>query len=168
MANPTTKEADDFVTTIRPRLVGSLTLYCGNRTIAEDLTQEALIRTWMRWKKVREMRSPEAWTFRTAFNLANSWGRRHQAERRALKRLERSGAAFAPPDPVDVVAVRTAVGALPPRQRAAIVCRYFAGMSVDETAATIGAKPGTVKALTFQGVASLRTAGLLDEESTNV
>jgi len=168
MANPITTEADNFVTRIRPRLVGSLTLYCGNRATAEDLAQEALIRTWMRWKKVREMNSPEAWTFRTAFNLANSWGRRRQAERRAVRRLEQSGGDFAPPDPTDVLAVRSAVGALPPRQRAAIVCRYFGGMNVADTATALNTKPGTVKALTSQGIDSLRRAGLIDEEPANV
>jgi RNA polymerase sigma-70 factor (sigma-E family) len=168
MTNSITSEADEFVTAIRPRLVGSLTLYCADRATAEDLAQEALIRTWMRWKKVRHMHSPEAWTFRTAFNLANSWGRRRQAERRAVARVARTGEAFAPPEPADVLAVREAVLALPSRQRAAVVCRYFGGMSVDETAEAIGARPGTVKALTSQGVASLRTAGLIDEEPANV
>lgn len=163
MTTPTTSDADDFVTAIRPRLVGSLTLYCGTRATAEDLAQEALVRTWMRWKKVRDMQSPEAWTFRTAFNLANSWGRRRQAERRALKRL--SGAAEPPaaPEPADVIAMRDAVGALPPRQRLAVVCRYYSGLSVAETAAAMDAAPGTVKALTSQGIDSLRAAGLIEE-----
>ena len=163
MTTPTTSDADAFVTEIRSRLVGSLTLYCGDRATAEDLAQEALVRTWMRWKKVRDMQSPEAWTFRTAFNLANSWGRRRQAERRALTRLERRPTPPTATEPADVLALRDAIGGLPPRQRAAIVCRYYGGMSVDETASAIDARPGTVKALTSQGVESLRRAGLVEE-----
>ncbi|MEM7142963.1 MAG: SigE family RNA polymerase sigma factor [Actinomycetota bacterium] len=163
MTTPTPSEAADFVTALRPRLVGSLTLYCGDRATAEDLAQEALIRTWQRWKKVRMMHSPEAWTFRTAFNLANSWGRRKQAERRAMRRLE-SGAVPPPsPEPADAIAVRQAVGSLPARQRAAIVCRYYSGLSVEQTAEAIDAAPGTVKALTSQGIDSLRGRGLTEE-----
>lgn len=161
-------EAESFVEGIRPRLVGSLTLYCGDRQIAEDLAQEALVRTWMKWKKVSDMASPEAWTFRTAFNLASSWGRRRQAERRATKRLERR---IAPPvgaEPADVLALRDAVAALPPRQRAAIVCRYYAGLPVADSAEVMGCRPGTVKALTSQGIDSLRASGLVEEVTADV
>jgi RNA polymerase sigma factor (sigma-70 family) len=61
-----------------------------------------------------------------------------------------------PADVTDALAVRAAVAALPPRQRAAVVLRYFADLSVDQTAAVLGCAPGTVKSLTSQAIASLR------------
>jgi len=131
-------DVESFVEAIRPRLVGSLTLYCGDRQAAEDLAQEALVRAWMKWRKVGRMNSPEAWTYRTAFNLASSWGRRGQAERRAVGRLADRAAsdASAPSDdPTDVIAVADAVVSLAPRQRTAIICRYYLGLGVDEEVA---------------------------------
>jgi RNA polymerase sigma factor (sigma-70 family) len=100
------------------------------------------------------MDSPEAWAFRVAFNLAASRFRRGAAERRARARL-------GPPDDhatdhADAVAVRQAVAALPRRQRAALVLRYFADLPVDRTAEVLGCAPGTVKSLTSQAIASLR------------
>jgi len=164
-------DVESFVEAIRPRLVGSLTLYCGDRQAAEDLAQEALVRAWMKWRKVGRMNSPEAWTYRTAFNLATSWGRRGQAERRAVGRLAdraASSASSASADPTDVIAMADAVVSLAPRQRTAIICRYYLGLGVDEAADAMGCRSGTVKALTSQGISRLRTLGLVDEEVADV
>ncbi len=164
-------DVESFVEAIRPRLVGSLTLYCGDRQAAEDLAQEALVRAWMKWRKVVRMNSPEAWTYRTAFNLATSWGRRGQAERRAVGRLADRAASTvsaAAADPTDVIAVADAVVSLASRQRTAIICRYYLGLGVDEAADAMGCRPGTVKALTSQGISRLRQLGLVDEEVADV
>jgi RNA polymerase sigma-70 factor (sigma-E family) len=139
---------------LHPQLVGTLTLYCGNRAIAEELTQETLVRLWNRWEDVRSLDSPHGWAHRVAMNLANSWFRRRAAEWRANTRSR--GVAATVEDPADVLALREAVGALPPRQRAAIVCRYYAGLSVAQTAAVLGCATGTVKSLTSKGIDSLR------------
>jgi RNA polymerase sigma factor (sigma-70 family) len=55
------------------------------------------------------------------------------------------------------------VAGLPPRQRAAVVLRYFADLSVAETAAAMGCAQGTIKALTSQGLGTLRSRGGLTE-----
>jgi DNA-directed RNA polymerase specialized sigma24 family protein len=69
------------------------------------------------------------------------------------------------PDAPLAIAVRHAVGALPPRQRAAVVARYYAGLDVGGAAKALGCAPGTVKALTHQALTTLRASGLgnLDE-----
>lgn len=71
-----------FCDRVSGRLVGSLTLYCGDRHLAEELAQEALARAWERWPAVSRMASPEGWAFRTAMNLARSGFRRRRIERR--------------------------------------------------------------------------------------
>lgn len=154
----------EFCDEIRDRLVGSLMIYCGDRHVAEELAQDALVRAWERWDTVGRMGSPEAWTYRTAFNLANTWQRRRSAERRARRRLAARPptAEQAPPDEV----VRTAVLGLPPRQRAVITCRFFLDLSVDETAALLRCAPGTVKAATHQALAALRASGVGRDEDT--
>jgi RNA polymerase sigma factor (sigma-70 family) len=67
------------------------------------------------------------------------------AEHGALVRLERS-------------AVVAALRGLPDRQREAIVLRYYANLSVAETAAAMGIRRGTVKIYTFHGMTALRAA----------
>ena len=151
-----------FCRSIRDRLVGSLTLYCGDRAVAEELAQEALVRVWERWDRVSGMASPEAWTYRTAFNLASSWGRRRSAERRANRRSLRVTTTHTD-DPAMVETVRSAVAALPQRQRAVVVCRFYLAMTVAETAEALDCAEGTVKSATHQALATLRTGGLVDD-----
>ena len=48
-----------------------------------------------------------------------------------------------------------AVSRLPPRQREAIVLRYYAGLPEQEVAAAMGVSRGTVKSTTARGLAAL-------------
>jgi RNA polymerase sigma-70 factor (sigma-E family) len=148
-----------FCHRVRPRLVGTLSLLCGDGDAAEELAQETLARVWLRWSRVRELGEPAAtaWTYRVAINLANSWLRRRMAERRARARLAaRSAGTHIDPDRADAVAIRQAVAALPRRQRTALVLRYYADLPVAEVAALMGCAPGTVKSLTSKALAALR------------
>lgn len=139
-----------------PVLVGALGLYLGDRGEAEDVAQEALVRLCQRWP-LPDVDNPGAWVMRVAFNLATSRFRRAKIHRRAVARMA--------PERVDTdldsaIAVRRAVLALPERQRRAVVLRYFADLSVRDTAAQLGCPEGTVKTLVFQAIKSLRAAGL--------
>lgn len=149
---------EDFVKGLYPRLVGGLTLHCGDPWLAEELAQETLARVWDRWETVRSADSPQAWAWRVALNLSTSWFRRRAAERRATAR---AGIAPAPGrlsdgDVPDRLAVRQAVASLPARQRAVLVLRYFDDLGVAEAAVALGCAPGTVKSLTHRAIAGLR------------
>jgi RNA polymerase sigma-70 factor (sigma-E family) len=156
--------ADEFCRALYPRLLGSLALATGDRDLAEELAQDALARAWLHWRRVSKMSSPEAWTYRCAMNLSTSSWRRRAAERRALGRvaggLDRDSAEL---EPADAIAVRVAIAALPPRQRQAVVLRYYAGLSEAETATAMRCSPGTVKAHVHKALANLRRSGLVDE-----
>lgn len=159
-------ELTRFIRDEHPRIVRMLSLYCGDRELAADLAQEALARACRDWSKVSSLESPGAWVRRVAINLANSAARRRKVHSKAqdlLTREERQ-----PPDGPDVasaVAVRAALAALPPRARMAIVLRYFADLSVADSAAAMGCAEGTVKALTFEGINLLRQSGLIEVEA---
>lgn len=144
-----------------PVLVGALGLYLGDRHEAEDLAQEALVRLCQRWP-LQDVENPAAWVMRVAFNLATSRFRRLRVHRRALTTLSSrsSRGEDDSPDTAEVVAVRRAVLDLPDRQRRAVVLRYFADLSVRDTAAQLGCPEGTVKTLVFQAMKALREAGL--------
>jgi RNA polymerase sigma factor (sigma-70 family) len=144
--------------------VGSLTLFCGDREVGEELAQEALARALAAWDRVAEMACPEAWVYKTGLNLARDGIRRRRIERRMHQRLAATAREVTLPDTPTALAVRGAVLALPPRQRAAILARFYAGLGVEESAQVLGCAPGTVKALVHQAVRRLRAAGLMDDE----
>lgn len=140
-----------------PRLVGALTLYCGDRAVAEEVAQEALARACERWEKVSRMAAPGAWVHRVAMNAATSRFRRRAAERRALGRL--AGPAEmgrSDPDGADAVAIRRAVAALPARQAQVLVLRFYLQLPVAETAQWMQVSDAAVKSLTQRGLAGLR------------
>jgi DNA-directed RNA polymerase specialized sigma24 family protein len=71
-----------------PRLVRALALSCGNRQVAEDAVQEALVRAWERVDRGEEIRSMVGWVAVVAMNETRTLFRRSATERRALLRLE--------------------------------------------------------------------------------
>lgn len=145
---------------VYPRLARSLASYCGDPNVGADLAQEALARAWERWDKVSAMDAPAMWVYRTGLNLARSHTRRRRRERQALDQLGRQLTASSDPQWADTIAMRSAIARLPTRQRAAIVLRYQADLSIDDTAVVMGCASGTVKALTHQALDTLRA--LLD------
>jgi len=136
-----------------PRLVRALRLITGDVSRAEELAQEALVRLWQHWRRVSGLDRPAAWVHRVGVNLALSDLRRRGAEQRAMARLDRPGPSTAPDDHDDV---RAALGALPERQRAAVVLRYLLDLPVADVAAALDLTPGATRALTHRAVEALR------------
>ena len=86
---------EDFYGSVNRPLFGALCVITGNRTDAEDISQEAFLRVWERWERVALMDSPEAFLFRTAMNVFRNRSRR---ARLALRRT------IGGPDPRDELA----------------------------------------------------------------
>jgi RNA polymerase sigma factor (sigma-70 family) len=138
-----------------------MSLYVGERGLAEELVQDALTRLCRDWRRVRGMEHPEAWTHRVAINFANSYLRRRAAEARARDRL--IGLRHVTEDERDTagaVAVRHAVACLPKRQKEALILRYYADLTFAEVAEVMGSPIGTVKSLTQRALLRLRRSGL--------
>ena len=136
-----------------PRLVQTAYGLAGDWAVAEELTQEAFVRLWRRWRWIRDPEGAPAYLHRTVVNLSNSAIRRRILERRAD--------AFPDQRPVtaDLAAgleLRHAIAALPPRKRACIVLRYLVGMTEAQTAETLRISPGTVKSQTHKALQQLR------------
>lgn len=163
----TEPEVTDVGRELYPRLVGALGLFCGDRAMAEDLAQEALVRLWERWHTSSRPGHPLAWCYRVGVNLARSAARRRGIEQRILRRVEVD---TQEDDCTEALAralpVRAAVLALPIRQRQAVVARYYLSLSVEETALAMDCAAGTVTALTHQARASLRRSSLLSGRDT--
>ncbi len=146
-----------------PRLVGSLSLDVGTRDLAEDLAQETLARVCAHWRRVRKADSPSAWAHRVAFNLAKSHGRRQATWARIRTRALERPLGAVDPDRASVLAVRDALATLPAAQRQALILRYFADLSVRDTATAMRCPENTVKTHTRRALDALRTSGLLDD-----
>lgn len=147
---------ESFVQREYLRMVRALFLYCGDRATAEDLAQEAFARAHTRWRSVGRMSNPSAWLYTVGFNLARSRFRRRAAERRAYARHGPTPPAVDESGRAEILAVREAVTALPPRQREVLIHRYFLGRSVAETAESVGVSEGAVKTATHKAIRSLR------------
>ena len=157
------RELAAFCQSAYPKLASMLSLYCGDRDLAQDLAQETIVRLVQNWKKVSQLSDRTAWCRRVAINSANSWFRRLAAKRNATRRLEaRTRSHHHDPDSATTMAIRSAIAGLPPRQREVVILRFYEDLPVIEVAQVMRCQEGTVWALTNQAIASLRSAGLAE------
>lgn len=142
-----------------------MSLYTGDRYLAQELAQEALARLCRDWKKVRRMDNQDAWIYRVAINLANSSFRRRAIERRVREQMGSIEPRSIDPPSADGLALREALSLLPRRQRTALILRYYADMPFTNIAAAMDAPEPTVKSWTRRGLERLRKdPALLDAE----
>ena len=146
------------------RIVRQMVLLTGDLAEAEDVTQEAFERAWLRWSTVRACESPEAWVRTVARRLAVSRWRRIKNSTAAWMR--RGTPPSLPELNADHIGLLVALRALPPAQRVAIVLQHLADLPVSQVAEETGASVGAVKQHLFRGRAAL--AGLLDERPSSV
>lgn len=138
--------SDEFTVMYRAscRRVAATLVLTGSRPVdAADLTADAFVRAWERWGRVGRMDRPDLWVLAVAMNL------RRRGARRRGREVPR------PPAELPVVeggpvepdlALRAAVAALPERQRAAVVLRYFTDLTEPQCAEVLGVRVGTVAA----------------------
>jgi RNA polymerase sigma factor (sigma-70 family) len=145
---------ESFFEEQKERLLRTLSIITGSSAEAEDLTQEAFTKVFERWDTVAAMDDPAGYLHRTAMNLFRNQYRRTRV---ALTRAVGAG----PEQDVfkaveDRDAAARALGALTPRQRAALVLTEALGYSGEETGQLLGIKASTVWALTHQARAALQ------------
>lgn len=127
----------------------------GEHTQAEDLAQEALVRTYKAWGRIREG-DPGPYARRILVNLVrNAHRRRVVALRHLEKRAEKSVEA---PDRAveDWLHVAEALAELPPVRRAAIVMRFYEDLPERQIAEVLDRPLNTVKSDIRRGLQALR------------
>ncbi|WP_155369253.1 SigE family RNA polymerase sigma factor [Catellatospora vulcania] len=171
----TASRAEEFEAYVRartPALLRAAYLLTGDQHLAEDLVNDALIRTHQAWPRLWDG-SPEAYTRKIMYHLQISWWRRR---RRSPERLT-----DVPPEPartarvdeqaqaVTRLVLQDALSRLGARQRAVLVLRYFEDLSESEVAELLGVTVGTVKSQSAKALARLRVIAphLLDSPTSD-
>ena len=131
-------------------------LMVGDHQLAQDLLQEALIKALVAWPRLRDREKVDAYVKRTIVTTAIDWRRRRSFHERPVEVLPESPRAGQEESVATHQALIGHLRALPPRQRAAIVLRYYEDLSVAQTAEIMGCSAGSVKTHVSLGLGKLR------------
>ncbi|MCH0567445.1 MULTISPECIES: SigE family RNA polymerase sigma factor [unclassified Streptomyces] len=150
-----------FVVGRWPRLMRTAFLLAGEQHAAEDLVQSTLERVYVAWRKVAAADDPEAYVRRV---MINAHARRHRRRlREFLAPRDDSGIVREVPDSGDRISqaedrgvLLKALAQLPPRQRQAVVLRYWEDLTETQAAEAMGCSVGAVKSNAAKGIAKLR------------
>lgn len=155
-------EFSAFARSASPALTKTAWFLTGNTDAAAELVQEALVKTYLAWPRIRP-ETATAYTRRVLVNLnADRWRRRRpetpSAEVDAVRPSHEETV-----DDRDRIARMLAT--LPPRQREVIVLRYFDDLSEAAVADLLGLSVGGVKSAASRGLAALRTHYAMEDLS---
>jgi RNA polymerase sigma-70 factor (sigma-E family) len=135
---------------------GTAYLLCGDWHRAEDLVQNAFVKLYRSWHRIAEHQKLDAYTRRILVRTFLDENRRgfFHRERPTAEHTDR---AVPPVSGVeDRMVLLRALADVPPRQRAALVLRFWEDLSVEETAKALGCTAGTVKSQVARGLAAMR------------
>ena len=131
-------------------------LLTGNHADAEDLAQNTLVKAYLAWTKVSDAASPDAYVRRIMTNAFISGRRPLRITRERL--VDRTPDTAVTPDlNHERMTLWPHVAALPPKQRAVVVLRYYEDLSEQQIADALGCSPGTVKSNASLALRTLRT-----------
>ncbi|WP_432835047.1 SigE family RNA polymerase sigma factor [Dactylosporangium sp. CA-092794] len=137
-------------------------LLTGDRHLAEDLTQEALVRAHRRWAGIVSDEGPEPYVRKAILRLYLSWRRRRSSGERPFAELPEGLPGTVAADPAEHVAAADAMWALlrklPRSQRAVMVLRYYEDLPDAEIARLLGCSTSTVRVHAFHALQKLRVA----------
>jgi RNA polymerase sigma factor (sigma-70 family) len=119
----------------------------------EDLAQEALARTLIRWRRVRRRTNPAGYVYRVAFRLLARRWRRQEPAHLAADEWQVPGPQG---EATTRVAVESVFDAMPPRRRLVATLCLVVGCSTAEAAKTVGIAEGTVRKHVEEARAALR------------
>jgi RNA polymerase sigma-70 factor (sigma-E family) len=159
MARRDTVAFTEFVAARSASLFRTAYLMVGERDLAEDLVQEALTKTYVAWPRLRDVSKAEAYTRKAITTTYISWWRRKSwaAERPRDDVPDRPGdRPEHGSEVVDRAWLWEELQQLPPRQRAAIVLRYYEDLSEAETAEAMRCSVAAVKSMTARAMQALR------------
>lgn len=148
---------EELVRERRPALIGYATLLTGDRSQAEDLVHDAIVRTFARPRSFPSLNAADAYVRRA---IANAFIDRMRSRRSWLGAMRRVAAddVAAEDDAAGRLDVRAALAGLPARQRTCVVMRFYDDLRVADIADALGLSEGAVKRYLSDGIRHLNTA----------
>lgn len=155
----------DYAAVALPRLRRIAYLLCQDWHRADDLTQNALTRLYVHWRRARAVENLDAYVSEILMNVYLSeqrthWWKRTSVRAEPVEPGAESGSAWdgtrADARVDEALDLRAALMSLPPRRRATLVLRFYCDLSVEQTAQLLGCTPGTVKSQTVKALEQLR------------
>ncbi|GAA3277421.1 SigE family RNA polymerase sigma factor [Dactylosporangium vinaceum] len=150
---------DEYVEYVRarmPRLHRTAWLICGDPHLADDAVQATLAVLYSKWRHASTVENLDGYVHRILTRRIVD--ERRSRWSRVLLRASPPDRATAPSEPGEYDHVLAALRALPKGQRAALVLRYFADLSIQDTAGALGCSEGNVKSQCSRGLSALRDA----------
>ncbi|MEV5961364.1 SigE family RNA polymerase sigma factor [Kribbella sp. NPDC051952] len=150
-------EFTEFAAITIRRLRRTAYLMCGDWHRAEDAAQDALVKVYRRWNRIQRGEGLNSYAQRCVVTAVfdqsrKPWRREHLDD--TEEALVITPDAVRPVD--DRLLVTEALAALAPSQRACVVLRHYADLSVEQTADILRISPGGVKSQTSRGLTRLR------------
>jgi RNA polymerase sigma-70 factor (sigma-E family) len=149
-------EFTEYVTGRSVALGRTAHLLCGDWHKAEDLVQSVLVRLYAVWPRLRDRDALDAYVRKMLVRAylndrRRPWRREHPTD--TTPEVEASGGYGGVESRMVLLG---ALAALPPRQRAVVVLRYWEDYSLEDAATALGVSVGTVKSQAARGLAALR------------
>ena len=154
----TRESFDAMLAAHAPALLRTAFLLTGDAHLAEDLLQTALVKTWSRWHTLRDVERAPAYVRGVMATTSVAWWRRKWRAEVSTGDVPEvaAGDAYAAVHHRDEIG--RALARLTPRQRAALVLRFYEDLPEADVAAALGCSVGTVKSTTSRALATLREA----------
>jgi RNA polymerase sigma-70 factor (sigma-E family) len=147
-----------FVRQHSTTLLRAAYLLTGDRSAAEELLQDTLVRLYPQWARVQAADVPMAYVRRSLTNNYLNGRRRHSSNELLFAEPPERGYE---PDLAgrigDRELVRDLLDRLAPKQRAVVVLRFFHDLTDDQIAAEVGCREGTVRSIVSRSLQALRT-----------
>ncbi|MFC0004756.1 SigE family RNA polymerase sigma factor [Micromonospora siamensis] len=154
--DPLEEEFREFVAARSAALLRTAYLLAGDWATAEDLLQTALTKTYLAWKRLGGIEAIEPYARRVLVNTSTSWWRRRWHGERPTEVLPERAGTDEIEQQLDRDVLWRHLSALPARQRAVLVLRFYEDLSEAQTAALLEISPGTVKSQTSRALGTLR------------
>ena len=134
-------------------------LMCGDWSLASDYVQDALIRVYRHWPRLRGEAEARSYAREAVVSVVIDAKRRRSSTELPVEQVhEGAGAPDAMGRSDDRDLLTRCLARVPARQRACVVLRYYDDLSVSDVAVALGISEGTVKSQSARGLETLQAA----------
>jgi len=153
------ERAEAFAGWARQRMPDSYRLAVAilrDEAAAQDVVQDAVLRAWLAWPRLRDRDRLDPWLDRIVVNCCRDRLRKEARNSRVMRALRLDG--HDPQADPRVDALRRAIERLSTDHRIAVTLRYFHDLSIEEIARRTGCREGTIKSRLHYALLALRAA----------